>query len=351
VFDQDRSFGVVYEPRMRLVTGGPNFFLGMNESEEYRETLQRWASLFSRDDLDSVVGPLVTAEAQRCCDASGGTIAVTTELATPVVCEFVEQYIGLRGIDRSELVSLTTTLFEYLFAPWPIKAKREAVVGENARRFRALVEQSIAEQKRQTVPGDDILSRALTKQRAGVVGFSDAEIRDNLVGIVIGAIPTTIKSSALALDWLLYHRSELAQAQETAKNSDRDVQFGVIQEALRFNPFAPVLMRRATSDGYVAAKRPRTIKAGALVVVGLVGAMSDPATFASPNKFDRNRPSNQYLHFGSGLHQCFGLQLNSVQLSAIVGELLRRPGLQRVSKPRFGPKGTKQLSVSWTGGA
>jgi cytochrome P450 len=348
VLAQSDTFGVVYEPRMRVVTGGANFFLGMSDGEEYRDTLARWTSLFSAADLDTLVSPLLNGSAEQICDSADGTVEVIGELAVPVVCSFVENYVGLRGINRNELVSLTSSLFDYLFLPWPVKGKRENVARANAERFRGLVDQAIQDHKRSGSSGNDILSRAVQLQNNGVAGFSDREIRDNLIGIVVGAVPTTIRSSALVLDWLVDHPTELAQGQQVARTGSRTEQFGVVEEVLRFNPFAPILMRRATQEGRVKSNKPKTIKAGSIVVVGLLGTMSDPKAFPNPKSFLLDRTDTNYLHFGSGLHRCFGLQLNSVQITAIVGAVLRQQGLQRADQPRTERRGAKELRVTWT---
>jgi cytochrome P450 len=56
--------------------------------------------------------------------------------------------------------------------------------------------------------------------------------------------------------------------------------------------------------------------------------MFDPEVFASPNEFNGKRET-EYLHFGYGMHACFGKAINGVQIPELVAALLRLPNLRR----------------------
>jgi cytochrome P450 len=58
--------------------------------------------------------------------------------------------------------------------------------------------------------------------------------------------------------------------------------------------------------------------------------MFDPEVFIEPKLFRANREV-EYLHFGYGMHRCFGRAINGVQIPEIVGALLRLPNLRRAS--------------------
>lgn len=65
-----------------------------------------------------------------------------------------------------------------------------------------------------------MLTRCLELQTAGVLGMADVDIRNNLLGLLVGAIPTTSKCCAQALDELLKRPAELASAQAAARAGD-----------------------------------------------------------------------------------------------------------------------------------
>jgi Cytochrome P450 len=60
-----------------------------------------------------------------------------------------------------------------------------------------------------------------------------------------------------------------------------------------------------------------------------LSAMFDPAAMPNPRRFRTDRPVAGYLHFGHGLHTCFGRRINFVQIPELVAALVRLPGLRR----------------------
>jgi len=80
--------------------------------------------------------------------------------------------------------------------------------------------------------------------------------------------------------------------------------------ALRFNPMAPLLLRRCERDctwpkvqiGHERSTRNAGRRRDAL-------AMFDEDEIPDPRHSDRS-PDDAYLHFGFGQHQCFGIQIN-----------------------------------------
>jgi cytochrome P450 len=71
------------------------------------------------------------------------------------------------------------------------------------------------------------------------------------------------------------------------------------------------------------------IPAGTLTFAATQSAMLDGAVLDDPHDFHAGRPSRHYLHFGAGLHQCFGRFANAMQIPLIAKALLRRPSLGR----------------------
>jgi cytochrome P450 len=57
--------------------------------------------------------------------------------------------------------------------------------------------------------------------------------------------------------------------------------------------------------------------------------MLDGAVLDDPGDFRAGRPARHYLHFGAGMHRCFGRFANAMQIPLIAKALLRRPRLAR----------------------
>ena len=176
-----------------------------------------------------------------------------------------------------------------------------------------------------------MLGRCLALQRAGTPGMTDTDIRNNLIGIIIGMMPTTSKCAVLVLDYLLDHPDLLAGAQQAARNNDNETLRKYVLESLRFNSFGAGVLREALTD-YVIAKgtmRAKKIPQGAQILVALQSAMLDGRVLDRPNTFRLDRPDYHYMHFGYGMHTCFGQYINMVQIPLIVKALLKCKNLRR----------------------
>ena len=95
---------------------------------------------------------------------------------------------------------------------------------------------------------------------------------------------------------------------------------------MRFDPLAPGLKRTAVADYTIAAGTPRArrVLEGATVVAAFASAMRDPRRIADAETFDPARPQRDYVHFGHGLHSCFGRAINEATLHRMLKPLLAR---------------------------
>jgi cytochrome P450 len=166
-------------------------------------------------------------------------------------------------------------------------------------------------------------------QQIGLPAMDDVAIRNNLLGPVVGAIPTTSKCCAQARDQLLNRPAELAGAQAAATAGDDSLLSRYVFEALRFNPNNQGVFRIAAEDYQVARGQPysATIPKGTLVMAATQSAMFDDSKIDQPGEFRIDRPSYASLHFGYGLHACFGQYINQIQIPGILKPLLASPSL------------------------
>jgi cytochrome P450 len=170
-------------------------------------------------------------------------------------------------------------------------------------------------------------------QRAGLPGMDDLGIRNNLIGLLIGLVPTTSKAAIQALDQLLNRPDALAGAQRAAASGDDAALANYVFEALRFNPVNPLIYRRATRDTVVAPNtlRATTVPRSSMVLAVNLSAMFDRLQIADPNNFRTDRPWSDYILWGDGLHTCFGAYINQVMIPGILKPLLQQPGLRRAA--------------------
>lgn len=331
VLTRDIDFEVVYGTRMRQLTHGNNFFLGMQPGHDYELNTSNMRLAARREDVAGVIIPRAAARGAEIVQASEGRIDLPVDLSLEIPWDMTDTYFGVGGPNGLVMKNWTTTLFGYLFTD--LKADeaygREAM--EDALALRGYLDKAIAKRKAKPTKAYDMLNRCLALQKAGQEGMSDLDIRNNLLGLLIGAIPTISKASCLALDELLRRPIQLAGAQAAARSGDDDLMAQYIWEALRFNPHNPVIYRRATRDTLIAGDslRPLKVKKGQMVFAANFSAMFDRKYITRPNSFRTDRPWETYMHWGYGLHNCFGAAINRAIIPAILKPLLLQKNLRR----------------------
>jgi cytochrome P450 len=228
-------------------------------------------------------------------------------------------------------VDWATLLFRYLFADLQADPALDRDALAAAFQACAAIDAAIAKRKASGGVKDDVLGRCLTMQAAGLPGMDDLGIRNNFIGLFIGAIPTLSKAAVQALDQLLDRPEALTSAQQAARNGDDALFAAHVFEAFRFNPINVLMLRRASRDTKIAAGslRARRIPKDTMVMAATLSAMFDPLKIDSPESFRTDRSWGDYIHWGYGLHGCFGAHINRAVVPAILKPLVLKSGLRR----------------------
>jgi cytochrome P450 len=334
VIRRDKDFEVVYGSRMIELTGGRNFFLGMADTPDYTRDVSAMRLVVRRDDLTSMVRPFASQRAAELVNgATSGRIDVPQDLTLRVAAQWFSEYFGVPGPSERETIDWTTVLFWYLFDDLKADAEFDARALDLAGQCRTYLDSLIQGRKAQPSERDDVLNRCLVLQAAGVPGMDDLGIRNNLLGLIVGAIPTTSQAAVQALDQLLDRPVALAGAQRAAQANDDELLARYVFEALRFNPVSPLLYRRAIRDTVIAGNTLRAVyvSKSTMVVPALLSAMFDRLRLTNPESFRIDRPVDHYILWGDGLHTCFGAHINQVLVPSILKPLLARKGLRRAN--------------------
>ncbi|MDP1559297.1 MAG: cytochrome P450 [Nitrosomonas sp.] len=332
VLDRDWVFQVPYAEKMSKVTNGSDFFLGMQDTEQYTRDVSNMRLAARREDISEIVTPFVNNTCMDILAASSGKMDVVQELTRVVPTRLLGRYFGTPGWNEAEFTDAATSMFEYLFYPDNPEVEEKALVA--AEKTRNYLDQTIADRKLNRIQCDDVLERCLKLQDADMPGMRDLDIRNNFIGLIIGAIPTTSKSAAITLNHLFNHPELLVKAQQAARVDDDAAMVQYVQESLRLNPFAAGIQRICAEDYVVAKGTMRTTKIpkGTVVLAATQSAMMDWRKVDKPSEFRLDRPDYIYMHFGYGLHTCFGQYINLSQIPAIVKSVLKQKGLRRISE-------------------
>jgi cytochrome P450 len=328
VFATDPAFGAPYKAKLDVIMGGEPFFLGMEDTPQYRADTMAMRRVVLPGDLPRL-GAKVEAMAEAIVGASNGRIEVVDQLIRRVTFDYCSDYFGVPNPPNGDLRVWGTRLFEYQFV-----ASDQPLVDEVnilAPALRDHIDQLIAAAKKKPKGRDDVLARCVAMQAAGEPGFSDAQIRTALMGFIVGGPPQPPMVVPQAMEQLLRRPDALAGAQAAARAGDDALLAGYVLEAMRFDPLAPGLQRTVLQDWTIAAGTPhqRAIPAGSKVFNAFASAMMDGRRVPDPRRFDPHRLPHEYIHFGYGLHQCFGIHLNHATLHRMLKPLLKRQNLRR----------------------
>lgn len=362
VLDMPRIFTVaLYVPKM----SDGLYLMAHDDDALHTREKSLMKGMLNRDDLPQVRS-MVARIARGLLDSAGGRIEVVNDYCRMVPATLVQDYFGLTGVERKDLIEWSywnqyDTFHNQPFDLMPDRQRQHIVdrhneTGEKLGRYVAelvvrrllavkagqaehtlfapwyLVRKlmrSLLGRKNDTVT-DDIVTRMLRMGYPDAVDFDIKRLGVNAGGLLIGAIETTSQAVAQVLQYLIERPDWLARAVATSQLHNPKAFDGIVWEALRFVPISPYLFRKTASD-YTVGKgtaRATTIRAGTLVLPVTQSAMFDPQAFENPDEFVPERNWYHYFHFGFGSHECLGKYVGMVMIPEMVRQVLARPGIK-----------------------
>lgn len=335
VLQHNKEFPVPWADKMRLLTQGRNFVLGMEEDCRYRLSYQQLTQAFKREDVPKHVTPLAARASEEIL-RQGSPLDAVEQLVVKVPAELCESYFGIAIPDKLRFAHDSITVSQFAFAPpWPkSQATKETqdIAMQAAADLHALFDASIDA----TLNGEEIgivLPRLIRMHRHNPSALPITGIKAHLLGMVLGFIPTNVLAGGNMLDTLLRRKDFMAHAREAAFSDDDALLWRHLQETLRFRHINLGAFRTTWEHGYtLAAGTPREkfIPGGTPILASTQSAMFDSRRVRKPNRYDANRSEDEYLVFGYGQHWCLGAYIAIAQLTQTFKALLHRPGLRRV---------------------
>jgi cytochrome P450 len=210
-------------------------------------------------------------------------------------------------------------------------------------RGRALLERYFTEAlpAKRAGDGDDLFSALCRARTPEGEAFSDADVVNHMIFLMMAAHDTSTITSAAAAhylaanpEWQERARSESLALGDAPPDAAALQSLGtldlVMKESLRLAAPVPVVMRRTVRD---TALLGHHLPAGQLVMVAGAVNHHDPAIWTDPDAFDPERfaaPRREdrahrdaWIPFGGGVHKCLGMLFGSLEVTAILHELLR----------------------------
>jgi hypothetical protein len=270
-----------------------------------------------------------------------GPIDFLHEIAAQIPARIIADVLG---IPRSDLPVFMKWIGDTSASIGFVDLDRRAQIEQSLNEFDNYVEGLLAD--RRANPKQDFLTDYCAATAASG-DLTEAEIRAQVVGLILAGSDTTRNSLCMTLHQLLRHPD-----QWRAFCADPDgLKKKAVEEGLRFEPVVSGIPRVAVSDmeveGYL-------IPAGAIISVSIVSVLRDPDVYANPESFDITRADQQRWHlaFGAGAHRCAGEALARVELEETLATIARlAPNTKLVGEaPKLQPGAIRtvdQMKVSF----
>jgi cytochrome P450 len=193
----------------------------------------------------------------------------------------------------------------------------------------ALLEREIAE--RRANPSEDILSLLVEARFEDGEPMDDAEIRDQLMTLLLAGHETTATGLAWSFDLLLRNPDVLTRLVAAVDAGEEAYVRAVVAESLRLRPVVPLAGRRLASelrvDGHVLPPGTDVTPA-----IWLTHTRPDryPEPYAfRPERFLGDAPSTYaWIPFGGGIRRCLGAAFAEMEMRVALAEILRRRTLR-----------------------
>jgi cytochrome P450 len=330
--DDDFTIGL-NTPKMEAIAG--RFILGLQQSPEYEHDEAVLRLVVPQSDMprigmlvDEIVADIFTRLSPL------GELDVVRDVTDVVPARLSDRYFGAPGPTEQQLIRWGRTQFRELFYNIRNDPAITAPAMESSGEMRKHVHGLIVARKNDRPAGgaaqDDVLGRMITVEADGRYGIDDEWTRTYIMGLIIGMLPLTSKATALAINVMLDRPGMLLSAHEATLRNDDDLMWRYVSEAMRIAPQSPGQFRLSDGAWSIGSGRRHSIPSGTRVFAATQSAMFDRRAFATPSRIRTDRPASRYLHFGYGLHACFGRYISyEAQIPAIVKALLKQQNLRR----------------------
>lgn len=275
----------------------------------YRRTIQpRFLMLEAIDwwrkkTVDSIVGKLIERLQQR------DRAELNIDYCARIPVYTITTAIGLEGDDA------LTFRDAFVKSGGIARIEPEVARAAGATVYRMLQELIDA---RRAEPRDDLItfllgSKLLLKGQEPRL-LTDREIMHVARLVMIAGGGTSWRQMGITLYALLTHPEQFEQVK-----ADRALLDSAIEEALRWNPTAPLFYRWIEQDTEFYGVK---MKQGEILELGLGAANRDPTRWDDPDRFDINRPRQTNMAFGLGTHRCLGMNVAQVEIGVGITALL-----------------------------
>jgi cytochrome P450 family 135 len=173
----------------------------------------------------------------------------------------------------------------------------------------------------------DILSLLIGARDEDGQGLRPAELRDQLMTLLIAGHETTATGLAWSIERLLRHPQVLARARDEFAEGREEYLGQVVQESLRTRTVLPFALRYATEPtplGDYTAPADTLIAISISLIHQRADLYPEPSAFRPERFADGQTESYAWLPFGGGLRRCLGAAFATYEMRIVLGRIIER---------------------------
>jgi cytochrome P450 len=178
---------------------------------------------------------------------------------------------------------------------------------------------------------DDILSLLVGARFEDGSAMSDAELRDQLVTLLLAGHETTATGLAWSFDLLFRAPDKLERVRAEVADGGHEYLDAVIEEALRVRPVVPWVGRKLSAPAELGGYE---LPADAVVMAAIYLAHTRPDLYPEPYAFRPERFLNGspetygWIPFGGGTRRCVGAAFAQLEMRVVLATVLRQAELR-----------------------
>jgi cytochrome P450 len=323
-----------------------------DEGDSWLRSRRLIAPAFHKERTKTYAPAIVdAAEVQMARWQDGATVDMGAEMAALTLRIVARVLFGADVTPRiDEIARLGTAIqdhyfdrlnsLRFLIPAWlPTPGNRR--LARNVRRLDAIVAALIVERDRDD-ERDDLLSMLLRARTEHERAFTDRDVRDHVVTLLLAGHETT--ALALTWAWLMLARqpaarealeAELATVLGGRRPTPDDVPKlsyteAVLNETLRLRPPAYATGREAVRETSIDGA---TVRKGRIVFVSMSATHRDPRFFPDPDTFrperwldglERRLPRGAFFPFGLGPRMCVGASFAMLEATLVLATCAQR---------------------------
>jgi cytochrome P450 len=257
------------------------------------------------------------------------TRKITLEVILRAVFGVEAERMGPLRIAIGELLEPMNTLrmLQYMLTRAQLD-RPPGEIGAALTRLDTLIYAEIAHRRTQEGLGDrtDILSLLMQARDEDGVEMTDAELRDELVTLLLAGHETTATAVAWAVERLVRHPQKLARLLAEIDAGEEDVYLeAVVNETMRVRPVVPLVVRMLTQELRVGSWN---LPAGTRVAPSIYLTNRNPRIYDRPQDFIPERylqaapETFSWIPFGGGIRRCIGASFALLEMKLILRTVL-----------------------------